>query len=383
MDQEPPTYRQHIAEAEERSLLIATATDDIIWDWDLKSGELAFSSKVAKFGFDDWAADGTIAWWERHIHPDDREATIAATASAIRNGIKSFTVEYRFCKADGEFAYIYDRAFVMHDADGVAVRAIGAMIDVTELRLAKQSLRKAENQLALVYRLNAMGTMGSMIAHELSQPLAAAANYTHAGLRLAARGDAADNKQLQNVLRAAEANMLRAGEIIRRLRQLVSKGKVAARATPLAQLIRDACNIVSDDAAAKGISFQCTTEPTDVIVWVDALQIQQVIINLVRNSVDALASTEKPEIIIMATRSSDVAEVIVQDNGEGVSNEVRDNLFSTVITGKSNGMGIGLSISRTIIEAQGGEIWLARSQPGRTEFRFTLPLLSSNPGIER
>ena len=142
------------AHEQERAFLIALATEDTIWDWDLKTDYLEFSTKIAKFGFDDWASNPSIYWWEDHIHPDDREATLRAVSAAIDSGKKSFSVDYRFCKADGDFAYIYDRAYIMHDDNGVAIRAVGAMIDVTELRMVKQSLQKTENQLALVYRLN-------------------------------------------------------------------------------------------------------------------------------------------------------------------------------------------------------------------------------------
>ena len=366
-----------LAAAQERALLIALATEDTIWDWDLKTDHLALSSNAAKFGYDDWGSNLTIDWWEDRIHPDDKDTTLEAFAGAIRNGKRFLAVEYRFCKADGDFVYIYDRAFIMQDEDGVPVRAVGAMVDVTELHLVKQSLRKSRNQLALVSRLNAMGTMSSMIAHELSQPLTAAANYMRTSRRLSKAGKIADIAGLQEALVAAEENTLRAGDIIRRLRELVAKGGVRGRETSLAELIDESCVIGRGIANATMVHLHTIIEPSDISVWVDPIQIQQVIINLLRNSVDALQHTDNPEIAVRAEKRDGFAEISVQDNGCGIADDMRDSIFSSVMTAKAAGMGIGLSISRTIIEAQGGEIWLARSSAGLTDFRFTLPLFRS------
>ncbi len=367
-----------LARAHERALLIAMATEDTIWDWNLKTNHLEFSSKVAKFGHHDWASDPSIRWWERHIHPDDLDATVATVALAIGSGKKSFSVEYRFCKADGDFAYIYDRAYIMHDENGEAIRAVGAMIDVTELRMVKQSLRKTENQLALVTRLNAMGTMGSMIAHELSQPLTAATNFVRSARRLAVSDKPDDVALLQAALGAAEENTVRAGDIIRRLRELVATGSASGCETLLAELLDDGCTIGLDAEKTPSIRFHMIVEPADLKVWVDPIQVQQVIVNLIRNSVEALDNTHQPEIVVRARNCDDFAEISVQDNGSGIASHVRENIFSTVMTAKAEGMGIGLSISRTIIEAQGGKIWLAPSSSGRADFRFTLPLFRAD-----
>ena len=352
-----------LARAHERALLIAMATEDTIWDWNLKTNHLEFSSQVAKFGHDDWESDPSIKWWERHIHPDDLDATVAAVALAIGSGKKSFSVEYRFCKADGDFVYIYDRAYIMHDENGEAIRAVGAMIDVTELRLVK--------------RLNAMGTMGSMIAHELSQPLTAATNFIRAARRLAVSDKPDDVALLQDALGAAEENTVRAGDIIRRLRELVATGSASGCETLLAELLDDGCTIGRDAEKTPPIRFQMIVEPADLKVWADPIQVQQVIVNLIRNSVEALENTQQPEIVVRARECDDFAEISVQDNGSGIADNIRDFIFAAVMTAKAEGMGIGLSISHTIIEAQGGEIWLAKSSAGLTDFRFTLPLFRS------
>jgi len=379
-DEGPQSVYDSLEDCEERSHLIALVTEDTIWDWDLKTNIVERSPQAAKFGHEDWQTNRTVEWWEGHIHPDDRDAAIGAFAWAIKRGKSNIATEYRFCKADGDFAYIYDRAAIIRDEDGVAVRAIGAMVDVTELRLVKILLRKTETQLALSSRINAMGTMGSLIAHEISQPLAAAANYIRASRRLSEAGGDANFERLHEALVGAEENTLRAGEIIRQLRELVTKDGANGSENSLAELVDDSCTIGLSDALTKVIRLQTNIEPSDLTVWVERTQVQQVIINLVRNSVEAMAGMPDSEIIVNAMRSGKFAEVSIADNGPGIPDDIRNGIFSAVITTKVAGMGIGLSICRTIIEAQGGKIWMESSVPGQTIFKFTLPRYPSTNG---
>lgn len=376
LDESKSTF-ERLKACQHRAHLMALATEDTIWDWDLKTNIVYRSAKAAKFGHLDWQSDPSITWWEHNIHPDDRDAVIAAFGKAIEGSEKSITIEYRFCKADGEFAYIFDRAFIVRDEDGVAVRVVGAMIDLTELRLVKFLLRKTENRLAYSSRLNAMGTMGSMIAHELSQPLAAAANYIRASRRMFTSAKSPDVSKVREALERAEENTLRAGEILRRLRELVTRKAVNASDQPLAQLIDDSCTIGLSEAKPAAIRVSKTVNPIDLTVWADRTQVQQVIINLLRNAAEAMEMTPDPEVIVSAKRVGEFAQVTVQDNGTGIADDIRNGIFSAIITTKAGGMGIGLSISRTIIEAQGGEIWLESSVQGKTVFKFTLLLCST------
>lgn len=361
------------SEADPKSLLVP---EDIVWEWDLTDGHLEFSENIAKFGLPDPKLEPHITWWERHIHPDDRDSTLKAVRDAIDSGKKHFAVEYRFCKADGNFAYIIDHAFVTHNEEGVATRVVGAMVCTTELRWVKHELQNTKNELALSYRLNAIETMGSMIAHELNQPLTAAANFIRASRHFSQFADENEDSQLQSALKAAEENVLRAGDIIRRLRELVTKRSVIKHETPLTQLINDACMIRLDDADNR-TQIDSVIDPAELTVCVDAIQIQQVIINLVRNAVEATVDVPSPKIVIRAVKIEGFAEISIRDNGAGIRDEIQGGIFAAVMTSRTAGMGIGLSICRTIIEAHGGAIWLASSVPGCTEFKFTL-LLPSN-----
>ena len=167
---------------------------------------------------------------------------------------------------------------------------------------------------------------------------------------------------------------MRAGDIIRKLRDVVNNHGIVGADNSLAQLIDDGCSMGLNDAKSRTVLVRKTINPTDLTVWVDGIQVQQVIINLVRNAAEAMANSANPEIIVDAQKVGSFAQISISDNGTGIANDVRDGIFSAVVTTKATGMGIGLSISRTIIDAQGGEIWLESSTPGLTDFRFTLPL---------
>ncbi|CAN5410536.1 hypothetical protein BH09PSE4_BH09PSE4_05730 [soil metagenome] len=357
-----------------RYRLIGEATDGAIWDWNLRSGEVDRNPVAfTLFGNSNSGEDRSIEWWKNNIHPDDRAAVLDAFALAIESGQKSIFAEYRFRKPDGNFADISDRGYFIFDASGNAVQAVGVMIDMTELQRTKERLRLAEDKLIHLSRQNAMGTMASVIAHELNQPLAAIANYVRAGRRLAAAAisDAPPNFDL--ALEAAEKNALRAGQVVQRLRDLVKSRAVDRRTEDLGTLIRDANLIALVDAESAGVTCHVAPELEALNVTADRIQIQQVVINLVRNAMEALLTTASRDIFISAREVDEFVEVRIRDNGPGIATERRTGLFTDLMTTKETGMGIGLSICRTIIEAHGGKIWLADNLEIGTDFRFTLP----------
>ncbi|MDB5438572.1 MAG: hypothetical protein JWM33_999 [Caulobacteraceae bacterium] len=357
-----------------RYRLIGEATEDAVWDWNLRSGEVDRNHVASTlFGCTNSAADRSIEWWKDNIHPDDRTKVLDAFALAIESGQKSISAEYRFRKSDGNFADISDRGYFIFDASRNAVRAVGVMIDMTELERTKERLRQAEDKLIHLSRQNAMGTMASVIAHELNQPLAAIANYVRAGRRLAAAALSNAPPNFDLALEAAEQNALRAGQVVQRLRDLVKSRGVDRRTERLGALIHDANLIALVDAESAGVT--CHVEPgiEGFTVTADRIQIQQVIINLVRNAMEALLTTDHRDIFISAREVDGLVEISVRDNGPGIPIDRRAGVFSDLMTTKATGMGIGLSICRTIIEAHGGKIWLADSLEPGTDFRFTLP----------
>jgi two-component system sensor kinase FixL len=362
--------------AEELYRLVARATNDAIWDLDLAANQVHWSDSAAEaLGYPGRRLGSTsLEWWTERVHPDDRERTADSLDQAIRRGKMRWSAAYRFRRANGEYANIFDRGFIVRDANGEATRAVGAMADLTERQRAEQEVRRMQSELIHVSRLSAMGTMASTLAHELNQPLTAVSNYLRGSRRLLETAKGPHIDDARRALEAAEAGALKAGEIVRRIRELVARGSSALRPTHIAKLIEDAGVLAFLDEHLMGVTHRIEIDEEAKWVEVDRVQIQQVLINLIRNSMQAMQGLERREITIRTRGiSPGLVEVCVADTGTGISPEVRDALFSPFHGTNPGGLGIGLSISRTIIEAHGGKIWTADREGGGTVFSFTLP----------
>ena len=232
-------------------------------------------------------------------------------------------------------------------------------------------------------RRNAMGTMASTLAHELNQPLTAASNYMSAARRLARKADANVPRPLVDALELATASTLRAGAIVRRLRELVADGTTSARAENLPQLIEEASFLALSESTIERLNHRFEVDPGAQWVWADRIQVQQVMINLIRNATEAMSQSTQRELVIATKKlANNMAEVRVSDTGCGIDPTKADSLVSQFVTTKSGGMGVGLPISRTIIEAHGGRLWADPPRLGGATFCFTLPLstrLSKTP----
>jgi two-component system, LuxR family, sensor kinase FixL len=357
-------------DAEERYRLATRATQDAIWDLDFARDEVRWTEPASGlFGYGSLTAPTPLAWWEEKIHPDDREAASRSLAAAMAGDASHWSARYRFRKADGGYADVHDRGFIIRDAGGTAVRAVGAMADVTDRLRAEAEQRRLEAELAHVSRLSEMGAMASTLAHELNQPLTAVTNYLRGARRLLT--EAGGGPALEAIGHAEEGAQ-RAGRIVRRLRDLVEKGHVERRRESLPELIEEASVIGFVDEAARGVSHRFAFDPAARWVEADRVQVQQVLINLIRNAVDAMEG-ERREVTIATTPRGDLVEVSVADTGPGIAPELGEALFSPFAGTKEEGMGIGLSISRTIVEAHGGRIWAEPAPGGGALFRFTLP----------
>jgi two-component system, LuxR family, sensor kinase FixL len=245
--------------------------------------------------------------------------------------------------------------------------------DLTEQRRSEMRMREMQSELVHFSRLSAVGTMASALAHELNQPLTAVANYLEAGRDLLDSPGDDKREILREALSEGARQAVRAGDIIRKLRGYVSRGEIDSRSVELGPLLADAIALA-----------RLTVDPNDVPivlqvgegvghVQVDPIQIQQVVINLIRNAQEALSHTASPKIKISASLAArEMVEVSMCDNGTGLDDEVKASLFKPFTTSKSGGMGLGLSICQTIVEAHGGTISAEQAPEGGTCFRFTL-----------
>ncbi|MDP3675130.1 MAG: HAMP domain-containing sensor histidine kinase [Novosphingobium sp.] len=221
-----------------------------------------------------------------------------------------------------------------------------------------------------------MGALTSTIAHELTQPLAAVANFARGLRRLLASHSPALSPVVGYTLDDIDAGVMRAADIVRHMRSLVEKSPIRRQVHSLADIVDDAVAIGLIDAASRGIECRVDIAEEADAVLVDEIQIQQVIVNLLRNAVDAMDGSAHPQIVIRSRLQGDWAEVQVSDKGGGLSKESLANLFKPFDSTKQGGMGVGLSICRTIIEAHGGKIWGENRSPSGACFKFTLPRAS-------
>ena len=248
----------------------------------------------------------------------------------------------------------------------------GFVRDLTERQQAETRFQELQADLVRVSRLTALGEMASALAHELNQPLTAIANYLKGSRRLLSADTMKKDRLIEAVDRAAE-QALRAGIIIRRLRDFVARGETERRLEDLPKLVEEAGALALVGAREHGIRVRFNLDPAADRVLADKVQIQQVLLNLIRNAVDAMETTPQKALGVTAfTLDRDHVQITVSDTGAGIPQEVAEQLFQPFVTTKRSGMGVGLSISRTIIEAHGGRIWFETNGAGGTDFHFTL-----------
>jgi len=250
----------------------------------------------------------------------------------------------------------------------------GFIRDLTDQQITESRLKELQSEVTHMSRFTALGEMASTLAHEINQPLTAISNYLRGCQRLLERVESDNSTMLRDAIGKAADQALRAGQIIRRLREFVARGESDRRIESLPKLIEDASTLALIGAKENGVDVAFRLDPTVDLVLADRIQIQQVLVNLIRNAIEVMAETpgrRRLEIAAVADRE-DLVQVSVSDTGLGIAPEIAKQLFQPFVTTKRKGMGLGLSICRTIIEAHGGKIWVEPNPGGGTIFHFTL-----------
>jgi two-component system sensor kinase FixL len=251
----------------------------------------------------------------------------------------------------------------------------GFVRDLTERQATDARLQELQAELVHISRLSAMGEMASTLAHELNQPLTAIANYMKGSSRIVGEIQSDRAQMLKSALDKAAEQSIRAGQIIRRLRDFVARGENERMIDSLTKTIEEASALALVGAKETGIHVRMILNPEGDFAFIDRIQIQQVLLNLIRNAVDAMKQSPRRELTITKHAPADGMLVIsVSDTGPGIDPEIRDQLFQPFVTTKAEGMGVGLSISRTIIDAHGGKLWVDDNPSGGATFRFSLPV---------
>lgn len=280
-----------------------------------------------------------------------------------------FSIEHRHTWPNGREAWFETRGVPADQGLALFYR------DITEQKASRDQLRRAQSELMHTERLSAMGTMAATFAHELAQPLTSASNYVETCERLLRSPTPAQVREARAGLNMAALSIGQAREMLARIRSFVAKGPIDSKPYDLRLIVADASILVLPKAQREGVEIAFDLEPRAIWVRVDALQVQQVLVNLIRNAIEAMEQMPGPRRIAIASAilSPGWIEVRVADNGPGLDPAEAQNLFHPFQSGKTEGLGVGLSISRTIVEAHGGTISAEPAPGGGALFRFTLP----------
>jgi PAS domain S-box-containing protein len=341
--------------------------------WHVASGEIVWSDETFRiFGFEK-APTVQLATVLQRIHPEDR-ARVQRTIDRASIDRKDFAHGYRLLMPDGSVKHVHATAHAVMDASG-GMEFVGAVTDITARKRAEMELHEAQASLAHVTRVTALGELAASIAHEVNQPLAAVVSHAAACRRWLDR-EPPDLKEARGTVQAIIKDGTRAGEVIQRVRALVSKAPDQRAALHINDVIDEVISLVQHELLSHQVSLRLELCPDLPVVIADRVQLQQVILNLVINAIEAMqpVTGRSRELVIRTGRHQDGQVLVtVKDCGIGFATGNADRLFDAFFTTKSSGMGMGLSICRSIVGAHGGRLSAsANAGPGAT-FQFTLP----------
>jgi PAS domain S-box-containing protein len=313
--------------------------------------------------------------WMATMHPDDAEQAGDIYWKGIRSGT-GFTMEARFRRAsDGTYRWHLNRAVAVRDAAGNISRFVGTSIDIEDLKRAQEELQNTRATLAHVTRVMTMGELTASIAHEINQPLSGILTNAQTSLRMLG----ADPPNIAGALETGRRTIRdanRAAEVISRLRSMFKKKPGIAELFDLNEAAQDILALLEHELRGNRIAVLAEFEPTLPQIHADRVQLQQVILNLVLNASDALiAVTDRPRQIVIGTGCDETGDIrlTVRDNGAGIEAQAAPRLFEPFYTTKPGGMGIGLSLSRSIVESHGGRLFLDESEGPGASFSLVIP----------
>jgi signal transduction histidine kinase len=313
--------------------------------------------------------------WLEGVHPDDRKRSSASFSSAF-NARQEFHIEGRLRRADGEYRWVLCTGVPRFKADGAFDGYIGSTIDVTDQKYSEAERRRNFEEIAHLNRVAAMAELTASLAHELNQPLAAILLNSQAASRFL-NGQPPNLARVSDCLNRIAADGERAGAVIKRLRGLLKKGESQASSVDLNEVVSDAIRLVGNDALLRQVSVKFEPLPGLPPVLGDRIQLYQVALHLIMNGLDAAA--ERPpgnRWVLVRTAEGDGGrvELTVEDSGKGIAESEIARVFELFFSTKREGLGMGLSISRSIVQAHGGQVWVENSARHGAIFHCMLPV---------
>jgi len=368
---------ERLRDREERLRLALASARMATWDWNLKTQAIGFSEEISPlFGLAAGQFFPTIDAFLDAVYEEDRTLVRSAMTSAVKSG-SDYNLDFRVLWPDGSLHWIAAKGRVHSDEAGHPTRMVGIVMDTTDRVRMEQESNQRLAQLAHVSRLTSMGELVSELAHELNQPLYAIANFSQACLNIARGTSFPQQTDLLGWLEQISEQSQRAGEIIRRVYSFVRKTPAQRHTVDINAVVHECARLLQVNLRHEEVALHLELSPALPEVVVDPVQVQQVLVNLLSNAIDAMSHLPRPERqITVRSRQNETGdiEVSVGDHGRGASEQDLERLFEPFFTTKSEGMGMGLAISRSIIEAHNGRLWAERNLDAGLTFRFTLPI---------
>jgi two-component system sensor kinase FixL len=374
LDRQLQKSEAELHEIEERMRLAVEGADFGIWIRDLVRNEFWATDKSrALFGFAETERLELDKIFER-IHPEDRDAVRLVLKRATESD-GSYEAEYRVVLPSGEVRWIGSRSRVEFDGAGNPILVRGVSHDITGRKLAELETQELRREIAHVDRVSMMGQLASALAHEINQPLGAILRNAEAA-ELFLQNPSPDLEEIRAIFADIRKDDQRAGSVIDRMRALLKRQDLDKRPVDVGELVGEVVTLVRSDASARHIKLEVVVADHLPPVFGDLVHLQQVLLNLIVNGMDAIEEANRGDRRVRVTASLDrpqAVEIAVSDSGPGIPADKLTHIFDPFFTTKPKGMGMGLPISRTIIEAHNGRLWAENRSEGGASFRFTLP----------
>jgi PAS domain S-box-containing protein len=372
-----------LRETQERMELAASAAELGMWMWDIARNEIWLTDKGRTlFGF---APSEKLDFdrFRSRLHPDDRESVFRAVENSLRTGAE-YRSEYRVLLPNGQLRWIAGRGHVEFNGHSQPVRMRGASLDITKRKQAEEESVRQRNEMAHLSRVSTLGELSGSIAHELNLPLSSILSNAQAAQRVLANGNA-DLAEIRDILNDIVSEDKRAGEVIRRLRGWLKKDEVQQHSVQINDVVEDVLKLIRSDLVNQKVTVDTEFAQHLPTVTGDPVQLQQVLLNLVVNACDAMANCDRSERRLLIRteigNESNAVTVSVIDRGASIPEEKMEQIFEPFFTTKAKGMGLGLSVCRTIIAAHRGKLWATNNADRGATFHFSLPVAASDKEV--